>query len=437
MTLSAVEAEAAVVGAIMSGHPSADEVMASLPADDLTHPPARYAFEAALALSGESMTVGRTTVRERSGVSFDDIDHMTKSAVGLTDGEVMSLVREVKRVAAIRRIHKLCTETASRVHKSVSLEDLVGHIESRLYGLDGAGSGEAVDGSDVYNRVLDEFMQRYSKGGGVFISTGLHELDKAIIGLREGKMFVVAGRPGMGKTSIADTIRRNVLDQGHGVVQFSLEMGAEEIMEREISFRSQVNLRNIMSATGLTNEELERIHQSVGRSRHGLWFIDDRTFSISGMRRRARIQASKLARAGLKLGLVIIDYLQLAGDNGEHREQSVAAVSRGCKMMAKELGCTVMALSQLNRSCESREDKRPLMADLRESGSIEQDADIVGFVYRDWVYNKTSSEESAEFIIRKHRAGPLGTVPLRFIPRLSSFTDPLKVEWRSDEKEES
>lgn len=130
-----------------------------------------------------------------------------------------------------------------------------------------------------------------------------------------------------------------------------------------------------------------------------------------------------MARQGIKLGLVVLDYIQLAGENGDGREQSVSAISRGCKLMAKELDCTVLALSQLNRSCEFREDRRPMLSDLRESGSIEQDADWVGFVYREHMYDTSHPPEDAEFIIRKQRSGPLGTVHLLYDTKSVTFRD--------------
>jgi replicative DNA helicase len=200
-------------------------------------------------------------------------------------------------------------------------------------------------------------------------------------------------------------------------------MQAEELLERELAFQSKTNLRKILAAKDVTPEELERIRSVVGVLEPGQWAIEDSVYNIAGIRRRARVCASRMHRAGLKIGVVIIDYLQLAGDNGEGREQSVAAISRGCKLLAKELGCTVLAISQLNRMCELRDDKRPFMSDLRESGSIEQDADIVAFVYREHIYDNSFPAEEAEVIIRKHRSGPTGTIHLKYNPQLVCFLD--------------
>jgi replicative DNA helicase len=202
-------------------------------------------------------------------------------------------------------------------------------------------------------------------------------------------------------------------------------MSAAEIAERELSNQTGINLRNILAGVGIGESDQRKL-DGLGGSIAALskrWAIDDRTYSISGIRRRARIIHNRMAREGIKTGVVILDYIQLAGENGEGREQSVAAISRGCKLMAKELGCTVLALSQLNRACESRDDRRPLMSDVRESGAIEQDADVVAFVYREGMYDESVPGSLAELIIRKHRSGPTGTVHLQFNEKTASFGD--------------
>lgn len=280
------------------------------------------------------------------------------------------------------------------------------------------------DGADVMETVIDGFMERRLGNGPPEISTGLRALDRAIIGLRPGRVMVLAGRPSMGKSALADSIRRAVVAQGYAALQFSLEMGTEEILERELAFQSQMNLRKVMAAKEVTDEEYERVIATRGKLVKGLWAVYDTCFSMVEIQRKARVAAKRLKREGIRLGLVVIDYLQLIGDVGtEGRQQSVSACSRLTKLMSKELGCTVMVLSQLNRSCEYREDKRPMMSDLRESGAIEQDADIVAFVYREHVYNQMISPEDAELILRKQRSGPIGTIRLRFNPRVVSFED--------------
>ncbi len=280
------------------------------------------------------------------------------------------------------------------------------------------------DASGVMDSVITEFAERRLGLGPPEISTGLRALDRAIIGLRPGRVMVLAGRPSMGKSALADSIRRAVVAQGHAALQFSLEMGAPEILERELAFQSQMNLRKIMSPKDTTDDEYTRVLAIKGTVPTGLWSVYDNCFSMPEIQRKARVAAARIKKAGLRLGIIVIDYLQLCSDVGtEGRQQSVSASSRLAKLMSKEMQCTVLLLSQLNRSCEFRPDRRPIMSDLRESGAVEQDADIVAFIYRDSVYNQMISPEDAELILRKQRSGPIGTIRLRFNPKVVSFED--------------
>jgi replicative DNA helicase len=285
----------------------------------------------------------------------------------------------------------------------------------------------AADGRTVLSQVIADFTERRSGTAPPAISTGIMALDRAIVGLRPGRMFVVAGRPGMGKSSLADSIRRSVVAQGHIALQFSLEMSSDEIGERELAYQAQINLRKVVSGREVNGDEVERVRivGELGLPPQNLWRVYDSCFSMTQIADTARAEHARATRHGKRIGLVIVDYLQLIGDSGsEGRQQSLSAISRTCKLLSKELGCTVMALSQLNRGCEYRDDKRPLLADLRESGSIEQDADIVLFVYRDHVYNFQAPVDQAELIIRKHRSGPTGSVRVKFTPATATFSDP-------------
>lgn len=285
------------------------------------------------------------------------------------------------------------------------------------------------DGTDVVDQVIKDFLERCKGEGPRELSTGISALDRAIIGLRPKKVMVIAARPGMGKTALSASIRRAVVAQDVVVLDFNLEMGKEEIGERELAFQAQVNLRKVMAAKEVTDDEVARIRGTEGFLKRGMWWVYDTCFAMDDIIRKCRQAKKRAKKEGKRIGLIVIDYLQLLGDVGsEGRQQSVSACSRMTKLLAKEMDCAVIALSQLNRNCEYRDDKRPLMADLRESGSIEQDADIVAFIYRDWVYNQSSPIDEAEIIIRKNRAGPLGVVRVRFNPKTTHFDDhPPKV----------
>ena len=423
----------------------AEYVTAELDEKDLYDGTCRRIFAAIKALTDDGLELNRVSVSERAGIALPIVDEFAESSAGISPAQLKTLLSEIQRISGLRAIYDACSSTKDAIGKDTKLEEVLEYLEKGLYQGDRQGAQDAVDGGQALQTALETFRQRLASGGGVEISTGLKALDRAIIGLRPGKNIVIAARPGMGKTALADTIRRNVLNpdmQGGellGAIQFSLEMSEEELAEREIACQAKVNLRKVLAARDLTDEELKRINdveRKVALLRER-WFIDDRTYSITGIRRRARILHGRMARAGVKTGVVILDYIQLAGENGDGREQSVAAISRGCKLMAKELNCTVLALSQLNRACEARDDKRPLMSDLRESGSIEQDADAVLFVYRESQYDGTVPQSDAELIIRKQRSGPTGTVRVKFNEKTASFVDLDKDPLLTDNVQES
>lgn len=285
-------------------------------------------------------------------------------------------------------------------------------------------SMETPDGSDVVDNCIRSFMERHKGEGPPEISTGIRALDQAIIGLRPKKMYVIAARPGMGKTAMKDTIRRAVMEQGYVVCDFNLEMGSDEIGERELAFRSLVNLRKVMAARDVSDAELARVLGAAGSVPRGLWWVYDNCFSMDDILKRCRLAKKRAKKEGKKVGLVLIDYLQLLSDQGtEGRQQSVSACSRQTKILSKEMDAAVIALSQLNRQCEFREDKRPMLSDIRESGSIEQDADMIAFLFREHQYDQSISPEVTELIIRKQRAGPTGTIKIRFNPRTVHFDD--------------
>lgn len=417
------DAERAILGCMVRNSDFRDKALTELTTDDFYYSDTASVFSGFTSLSSAGLTCSPAAVAEHSAKPLVYIRELVEESSGTTDKQLETLIQEVLRVSTLRKTYALCKDVAGSINKDSSVETVLQTLETGLYKQDRKGIEDAIDGSEVMRDAVAEVLAKAAGEGPKAISTGLKELDRAILGLQPGRVFVIAARPGMGKSALADTIRRAVTAQGYGAIQFSLEMSKEEIMEREIAYQSQTNLRKIISGSDMSSDSLARVGDLASSILPGRWYIDDRSFSISAIRRRARILSGRMQRQGIQLGIVVLDYIQLAGDNGEHREQSVASISRGCKQMAKELGCTVVALSQLNRSCDNREDRRPLMSDLRESGAIEQDADIVGFVYREHCYDESVPPEEAEFIIRKHRSGPTGTVRLAYNPKLVCFSD--------------
>lgn len=248
------------------------------------------------------------------------------------------------------------------------------------------------------------------------VPTGFVDLDRMTSGLQAGDMVVLAARPSMGKTAFAVNIAEHVaLHEGLPVAIFSMEMGAAQLAVRIVGSIGRIDQGHLRTGK-LSDEEWPRLTEAIEKLRNISLHIDE-TPGLTPSELRAN--ARRLARQCGKLGLIVVDYLQLmsgsAGSEGENRATELGEISRGLKMLAKELQCPVIALSQLNRSVEQRTDKRPMMSDLRESGAIEQDADIIMFIYRDDYYNKDSKEPNvAEVIIGKQRNGPTGTVKLFF-----------------------
>ncbi len=255
------------------------------------------------------------------------------------------------------------------------------------------------------------------------VRTGYFHLDRETAGLQKGDLIVLAARPSMGKTAFALNIAEHVaVKEELPVLVFSMEMGASQLALRMVGSIGRINQQNLRTGR-LADDEWGRLAEAVDRLSKSQVFIDETAaLTVAELRARARRMARQF---GGTLGLIVVDYLQLmSGSSGgdENRATELGEISRGLKALAKELQCPVMALSQLNRSVESRNDKRPMMSDLRESGAIEQDADVIMFIYRDDYYNKDSKEQGvAEIIIAKQRNGPVGTTRLTFLKPLTRF----------------
>ncbi|MCM8595046.1 replicative DNA helicase [Accumulibacter sp.] len=253
------------------------------------------------------------------------------------------------------------------------------------------------------------------------VPSGYHDLDAKTSGLQGGDLVIVAGRPSMGKTSFALNIAEHVaIDVGLPVAIFSMEMGGSQLAMRMLSSVGRLDAHRVRTGR-LTDDEWSRLSYALGKMHEAPIYIDE-TPALNPIDLRAR--ARRLHRQCGRLGLVVIDYIQLmsATSQGENRATEISEISRSLKGLAKELGVPLMALSQLNRSLEQRPNKRPVMSDLRESGAIEQDADVIMFIYRDEVYNPDTPDKGiAEIIIGKQRNGPIGTVRLTFLGEFTRF----------------
>ena len=303
--------------------------------------------------------------------------------------------------------------------------------ESRIFSIseDAQVAGQGLKPAKTALMNVSEQVQKLynskSQNAVTGVPTGFVDLDRLTKGFHPGELIIVAGRPAMGKTTFAMNIAEFVAMQaGMPVAVFSMEMPAEQLAMRLISSYQRIKLEHLRNGR-LEGDEFQKMSRAVTdiANSHNVFIDDSSGLTITDVRSRAR----RLTREVKQLGLIVIDYLQLMGGTGrsENRAQEISEISRGLKLLAKELNCPIIGLSQLNRSLESRPDKRPMMSDLRESGSIEQDADVIIFLYRDVVYNEdlkgTDQERDAEAIIRKQRNGPTGTVELVFFGEYTQF----------------
>jgi len=268
---------------------------------------------------------------------------------------------------------------------------------------------------------IDMLYHRENQSNVTGVPTGYHDLDEKTSGMQEGDLIIVAGRPSMGKTALALNIAEHVAVENRlPVAVFSMEMAGTQLAMRLLGSLGRLDQHKLRTGR-LTDEDWNRLTNAVGRLHDAPIHIDE-TPALNALELRAR--ARRLHRQYGKLGLVVVDYLQLmqASNQGENRATEISEISRSLKALAKELKVPVVALSQLNRGLEQRPNKRPIMSDLRESGAIEQDADLILFIYRDEVYNPdTADKGKAEIIISKQRNGPIGTVDLTFIGQFTRF----------------
>jgi replicative DNA helicase len=277
---------------------------------------------------------------------------------------------------------------------------------------------------DLLGKVVERIDELYSQDNPSDVTgvpTGFVDLDRMTSGMQPGDLIIVAGRPSMGKTSFAMNIGEHVaIEQQMPVAVFSMEMGATQLAMRMLCSAGRLDQQRVRTGR-LHDDDWPRLTSAIGKMQDAPLHVDE-TPALSALDLRAR--ARRLARQCGKLGLIIVDYLQLmsATSAGENRATEISEISRSLKALAKELDCPVIALSQLNRSLEQRPNKRPVMSDLRESGAIEQDADLIIFIYRDEVYNPDSADKgTAEIIIGKQRNGPIGTVRLTFVGAHTRF----------------
>ncbi len=427
-----VEAEQSVLGAMLLDLRCIPQVIEALVADDFYLQTNREIYEAIYGMFNFSMPIDPVTVLERmrqNGV-YDETRSrsyiLQLLEITPTASNVMEYVAIVKDKSLLRRIGDTAGELSGLVQEGRDTgHDVLEVAEQRIYAIRQGKDPRGLEHiSSVLLKVFDQLNILAASDSAIpGLSTGLPDLDMALTGLNKAELVLLAARPGMGKTSLALNILLHAGKfSGKAVVFFSLEMSREQLGLRLIASESFVDGKRLVTGK-LTEDDWDKVSAaSASLNKTNILIDDNPTLSVADMNAKCRRVDN--------LGLVVIDYLQLMqaagnsrGGGGENRQQVVSDISRALKIMSKELDVPILCLSQLSRANESRADKRPMLSDLRESGAIEQDADVVMFLYRDDYYNKDSENPNlAECIIAKNRRGETRTVQLQWLPDFTTFS---------------
>ncbi|MCH9648171.1 MAG: replicative DNA helicase [Deltaproteobacteria bacterium] len=426
------EAERAVLAAILLEPSSLPVIAGRLSAEDYYLERHRLLYQAMIDLQDQLVEIDLRTVQARLEQRAEleaagGLAYLATLDVDLPDLSRVDTYAEIVKERSVRR--RLIQASAEIIRDcqegGLEAQEALAKAEQAVLSL---GEETIQRGFTRLSIVLEEAVLELEDRPGsslIGVATGFREFDRISHGLNKGNLVIVAGRPGMGKTSLALNIAHHVaMNENTGVGIFSLEMSEQELALRLLCSEADISFSKLRSGL-LSDQQWQRVHDAVRRTKTAPLYIDDSPNpSLLELTSKARrLKAEK------GLGLVILDYLQLmqAGGKYENRNLEIAAISRGLKQLAKELEIPVIALSQLSRNPERRTgDHRPQLADLRESGAIEQDADMVCFVFREEIYYPDDPEKrgSAELIIAKHRSGETGTVPLIFVGEITSFKNP-------------
>lgn len=426
-----LEAEQTVLGALMIDGKAVENTLNKLDIEDFYYEANGEIYDAIRINYQQDIPVDIITVSDelKKRGKIDQIGGLEYLA-GLTENivttkNISAYINIIKEKSVLRKLISVSNEIIEKGYKeSDEVQNLLDLAESRIFSLSQNRSfSDFSSVTDVLITVFNQLEEKAKfKGNLTGIDTGYRDLNRITAGLQRSDLILLAARPAMGKTSLALNIAMNAAKSGSSVAMFSLEMSKEQYIQRLISVESLVDVSKFRTGA-LDDDDWMKLANVMGKIAEASMYIDD-TASITLFDLMSKCRRLKLDKG---LDLVIIDYLQLMtlGGRSESRQQEISSISRGLKQLARELNCPVLALSQLSRAPEQRPDHRPILSDLRESGAIEQDADIVMMLYRDEYYFKEESEKKgiAEVILAKHRNGPTGTVDLVFIDRYTKFSD--------------
>ena len=422
-----VEAEQAVLGCMLIDPEAAPRVFHTLTEKSFYSTAHAYIYSAMSALFENNETIDTISVTNQlkksgkleniGGVYF--ITGLSTDAPSATNVEYYAKI--VKEKEILRSIIQSAVQMSTQAYDSKEDATIVlDQAEQILFDLSqDAERGRFKSIEPVLHDVLDNWGSR-KKGTLTGVPTGYYDLDDLLSGLQKSDLIICAGRPSMGKTALALSIARNAaLEYGHRVGVFSLEMSNTQLVERLITAEARVD-SHLVRTGRLPKNEWKRLAQAAGPLSEAEIFIDDSAgLNIMDLRAKAR-----QLKAEHDVELIIVDYIQLlnAGSKIESRQQEISFISRSLKALAKDLNIPVLALSQLSRAVENRTDHRPIMSDLRESGAIEQDADVILFIYRKYVYSRDEEDKGlGEIIVGKHRNGPTGSIDISFLSQYAKF----------------
>ena len=430
-----VEAEQAIIGGLMLENQVWDKINIKVCEEDFYRSEHRILYRAIVTLSGKNQPFDVVTLLDtlKSTNSLDDAggeSYLFELANNTPSVANVSAYADIVREKSVQRqLIAVASEIADSAYNpgNRDVPDLLDFAESKVFAI--AEQTPLDGGPEIIKSILVRAVERidalYHSGDSITgLATGLSDLDELTSGLQPSDLIIVAGRPSMGKTTLVMNIAEHAaIKSTKPVLVFSMEMPGDSLAMRMMSSLGRIDQHRIRTGK-LNDDDWPRVTSAVHMLSEAPLFIDD-TAALSPAELRAR--ARRLVKEHGPLGLIVVDYLQLMkvpGFKADNRTAEISEISRSLKSLAKELKVPVIALSQLNRSLEQRQDKRPVMSDLRESGAIEQDADIICFIYRDEVYNEDSPDKgTAEIIIAKQRNGPIGKVRVAFLGKFTRFED--------------
>ena len=439
-----IDAEEAILGAILVSPACMNRIVEHLKPESFYKPAHRYVYEAMLQLYNGEDKIDIVSVSDVLNVNqklelvggrafINDLSYKT---ITTTNVEYYSKIVQEKAIK--RSLINAGSEIINSGYDLNPIEESLETAEKLIFDIASAKASKSLMPIkelvyDTYAKIEERYNNKDTLTG---TPTAFYDLDTMTNGLQKSDLIILAARPAMGKTSFALNIAQNVaLKANIPVAIFSLEMSKEQLVQRLLCAEAEVDTQRLKTGN-MQAKDWEKLAIAMDKFSQAPIYIDDTAgVTITDLRAKCR----RLAMAEKNLGLIVIDYLQLIEGTGrEDRMQQISSISRGLKILAKELNVPIISLSQLSRAVESRTDKRPMLSDLRESGSIEQDADIVMFIYRDEYYKNANEEEEmsekaankgeAEIIIAKHRNGPVGTVKLLFQSNITKFKNPIKTD---------